>query len=142
MSNEPILGFHDEYRWLSNFWYATTVVNGVSFEFNEKWYMAHKTTDPHEVNHIMVQTTPGQCKKAGRSVTLRPDWEEVKDLVMLQGLRLKFGQHPDLAEKLVATGKRYLEETNTWHDTYWGVCNGVGKNMLGIQLMHVRAELS
>ncbi len=27
MSNEPILGFHDEYRWLSNFWYATTVVN-------------------------------------------------------------------------------------------------------------------
>ncbi len=34
------------------------------------------------------------------------------------------------------------EETNTWHDTYWGVCNGVGKNMLGIQLMRVRAELS
>jgi N-glycosidase YbiA len=142
VSNEPILGFSGEYRFLSNFWFSTFVVDGVSFEFNEKWYMAHKTLDPLEVNHIMACLKPGECKAAGRTVTLRPDWEDVKDEVMLQGLRLKFGQNAELAQRLLDTGKRYLEETNTWGDTYWGVCQGKGKNMLGIQLMRVRAELS
>lgn len=146
MTDEPILGFQGENRFLSNFWMAEQVIEDlgvrITFNSNEQWYMVNKTLVPLEATIILAAKTPGECKRLGRSVTLRPDWEDVKDDVMLQGLRLKFGQHPDLAEKLVATGKRYLEETNTWHDTYWGVCNGVGKNMLGIQLMRVRAELS
>ena len=24
-----------------------------------------------------------------------------------------------------------LIEGNDWHDTFWGVCNGIGKNWLG-----------
>lgn len=43
--------------------------------------------------------------------------------------------------QLLATGTRYLEETNTWGDTYWGVCEGKGLNMLGKTLMQVRDEL-
>ena len=41
----------------------------------------------------------------------------------------------------VINGEEYLEEGNTWHDTYWGVCNGKGKNKLGKILMQVREEL-
>lgn len=148
----PILGFDGEYRWLSNFWKAEQVLDiwtgdgeqgdRIVFNSNEQWYMVNKTTVPEEAQAILAAATPGDCKRIGKTVTLRSDWEQVKDQVMLDGLRMKFGQHADLRAKLIATGTRYLEETNTWKDTYWGVCNGVGRNMLGILLMQVRAELS
>lgn len=53
----------------------------------------------------------------------------------------KFSQNKDLKKMLLDTGDSYLEETNTWGDTYWGVCNGVGKNHLGDILMDTRTTL-
>ena len=46
-----------------------------------------------------------------------------------------------MSNKLLGTGDTYLEEGNTWNDTFWGVCNGVGENNLGRILMEVREEL-
>jgi hypothetical protein len=43
---------------------------------------------------------------------------------------------------LISTGDTQLIEENTWGDTFWGVCNGIGKNMLGIILMDVRRALT
>jgi len=57
-------------------------------------------------------------------------------------VRAKFEQNPDLAAKLIATGDEELVEGNTWGDTYWGVCRGVGQNKLGKILMNVRQELA
>jgi predicted NAD-dependent protein-ADP-ribosyltransferase YbiA (DUF1768 family) len=54
----------------------------------------------------------------------------------------KFTQNADLKEKLLATGKRYLEETNWWNDVTWGVCKEVGQNLLGEILMDTRAHLN
>jgi len=34
-----------------------------------------------------------------------------------------------------------LEETNTWGDKYWGVCNGEGENQLGKLLMKIRENI-
>jgi predicted NAD-dependent protein-ADP-ribosyltransferase YbiA (DUF1768 family) len=45
---------------------------------------------------------------------------------------------PELSKMLLSTGNKYIEETNTWGDTYWGVCNGVGENNLGKILMSIR----
>ena len=67
--------------------------------------------------------------------------EEVKDQIMYEIVLNKFSQNEELREKLIATGDEYLAEGNTWHDTYWGVCNGKGKNKLGKILMQVREEL-
>ena len=53
----------------------------------------------------------------------------------------KFAQNPDLLQKLLDTGDAHLEETNTWKDTFWGVCKGEGQNNLGKILMSVREEL-
>jgi predicted NAD-dependent protein-ADP-ribosyltransferase YbiA (DUF1768 family) len=55
-------------------------------------------------------------------------------------VRQKF-QQPQLCAALLATGDEYLEETNWWKDTFWGVCNGEGLNKLGNILMMVREEL-
>ena len=55
-------------------------------------------------------------------------------------LRVKFSS-PDLKEKLLSTGDRYLVEGNSWGDVYWGVCGGKGINMLGKLLMQIREEL-
>ena len=60
---------------------------------------------------------------------------------MKEIIRRKFSQHPDLADKLVATGQKELQEGNNWGDTFWGISNGKGQNNLGIILMEVREEL-
>lgn len=71
---------------------------------------------------------------------MRDDWERVKLAVMLDLLRQKFA-HADLRAQLIATSDDVLVEGNTWGDTFWGMCNGVGLNHLGRLLMQVRAEV-
>ena len=87
--------------------------------------------------------TPGKAKRAGRKVPLNLEyWGSAKKKIMYLLLLDKFSRnHRELREKLKATGDAYLEETNTWNDTYWGVCNGVGENNLGKLLMKVRSEI-
>lgn len=87
--------------------------------------------------------TPGKAKRLGRKVELDTDyWDSVKDLVMYKILDLKFSKdHWNLRQKLKGLKDYYLEETNTWHDTYWGVCDGVGQNKLGQILMKLRDEI-
>lgn len=86
--------------------------------------------------------SPSEAKRKGRRVSLRLDWESVKDNVMRIVLRCKFTQNPELADMLVATGDAELVEGNTWNDRYWGVCDGQGKNKLGQLLMELRTELA
>ena len=76
-----------------------------------------------------------------RQNLLRPDWEEIKDEVMLQVLRMKFSQNPEIAKELLATGDALLIE-HTRNDDYWADGgDGSGKNKLGLLLMQVREEL-
>ena len=76
-----------------------------------------------------------------RQNSLRPDWEEVKDEVMLQALRMKFSQNPEIGKELLATGDTILIE-HTRNDDYWADGgDGSGKNKLGLLLMQVREEL-
>lgn len=60
-------------------------------------------------------------------------------------LRAKFTQHEDLRSLLLSTGEASLVESATVDNAVnrlWGEVNGEGKNMLGIMLMELRAELS
>ncbi len=130
-----------EYRWLSNFWVSPMIVDGKEYGSNEHYYQACKSATEADHEQIRLAATPGLTKKMGKVIDLRPDWEEVKEAVMLTGLRAKFAVGSDLAAKLMATGNAKLIEGNNWSDTYWGVCQGTGKNRLGILLMQVRQEL-
>ena len=79
---------------------------------------------------------------------IRPDWDKVKDEVMLIAVRSKFSQHDDLRDLLLKTKNRELVE-HTHRDSYWADGGegwdrkklGTGKNMLGKTLVKVREEL-
>lgn len=135
---DRICGFSGQYRFLSNFYPVNFVMDGVEYNSSEQAYMCSKTTDPVWIAKIMATKTGGQAKRIGRLVPLRAEWEEkYKMKSMLNSVLHKF-LVPDLWEQLDSTGNAYLEETNTWGDVYWGVCDGVGKNWLGRVLMHTR----
>jgi ribA/ribD-fused uncharacterized protein len=91
-----------------------------------------------ERNRIAQLSTPGEAKKAGRMVTPRSDWENVKLNIMREIVFIKFDGHLNLKELLLATRDHELIEGNQWHDTFWGVCDGVGQNYLGKILMEIR----
>lgn len=132
--------FSKEYEFLSNFYSQEITYDGIKYPTNEHAFQAAKTLDLEERKVISSLPTPGQAKRAGRRVSLRPDWEEVKFDVMKEIVILKF-INPALKEKLLATGDSELIEGNTWNDRCWGVCNGVGQNNLGRILMEVRELL-
>lgn len=141
-TKKPILGFDGEYRFLSNFTLCPVVYMGNSFVSVEHAYQAAKTDrtlTPTEVEYINSMTS-GRVKRWGKTARLRSDWEDIKQRVMFDLIRQKFAQEP-FRTLLMNTDGSYIEETNTWGDTYWGVCKGVGWNHLGILLMEVRDEL-
>jgi ribA/ribD-fused uncharacterized protein len=124
----------------SNFYPAPVVFEGLLYACAENAYQAAKTLDPEKRREFQA-LRPGQAKRAGRKLILRLDWEQVKVDVMYQIVKDKFTRHRKLRELLLSSNEELLEG-NTWGDTFWGVCRGVGQNHLGRILMRVRDELS
>lgn len=138
MGESPITNFDDEHLFLSNFYESKIVYKGLEFESSEAAYQSQK--DPQREGEF-IHLKPMDAKNLARKVTIREDWDHVKDLIMEMIVREKFNQNKDLAQKLIQTGNATLIEGNYWKDTYWGVYQNVGKNKLGKILMKVRKEL-
>ena len=136
-----ISGFFGNYRWLSNFWQCFVEYEGIIYPSSEHAFQAMKTVNHKERVKIANLKTPNDAKKYGRTMTLRSDWEEVKVNEMSKVVLAKFSQNRELREKLMNTGDAELIEENTWGDTFWGVCDGTGYNLLGKILMLVRTAL-
>ena len=135
--------FDGEFAFLSNFYEQPNLITdemNIAYPTVEHYFQAAKTLDKNERKRISILDTPGKAKRAGRRVTLRSDWEEVKTDVMRRALMKKFSD-PLMREKLLETGDAELVEGNWWGDTCWGVCNGIGENRLGKLLMGIRESL-
>lgn len=136
--------FTGKYRFLSNFWYVDVLWDGITFPTVEHAYQASKCVNEMDRQHILKLNSPGKAKRAGQSVKCRSDWEKVKIDIMHEILLVKFN-NLTMRYQLLATGDEYLQEGNTWDDTYWGRVKvggkWVGENMLGKLLMEVREEL-
>lgn len=142
-----VRGFFGDYRFLSNFYPAPVVFEGVQYSTTEHAYQAAKTIDPSEREYIRSQESPGAAKRAGVLVTLREGWAEGIDVeVMRQITEAKFRPGTALAEALLLTGDDLLVEANTWHDNHWGdctcgACTQPGQNLLGVTLMETRNKI-
>lgn len=66
--------------------------------------------------------------------------DEQKLSIMYQIVSAKFYQNSTLMQKLKQTEGDIIIDSSL-HDTYWGVCNGVGENHLGQILMSIRDSL-
>lgn len=136
-----IVEFQGDYRFLSNFW---VLKNGLTVEHH---YQAAKAVHDKDRDDILACATPGQAKRLGSKIKILPNWDHIKDGIMLKLVRDKFSD-PRLAQMLLDTGDFEIIEGNKWHDNYWGSCNcpkceGIpGKNKLGKILMQVRSEIA
>ena len=138
--------FMGEFRFLSNFYRMNLKFEGKVYPTTEHAFQAAKTLDKSQKIKIRNANSPGDAKRLGRQVKLRPYWEEIKKQEMLMITRVKFCNSV-LMKKLTDTGTQVLTEGNTWHDNYWGNCvcqecsSILGENHLGLILMQVREEL-
>lgn len=139
MTESAITHFRGEYRFLSNFWPQSFIVDRITYPSVEHAFQSMKTWDEVAARKIREARSPGEAKSLGRSVPLRHDWDEIKLGVMHTFVQAKFAQNADLEGKLLATWPATLEEGNTWGDRYWGV-DGWGENWLGRILMLVRSQ--
>lgn len=137
-----IISFQGEYRFLSNFWPVNVVLGDILFSSVEHAYQAGKTDDINERYKIRDLATPGQAKRAGKKLKLRSNWDDNLKWNLMYYLVFQKFKNTELREKLIATGDAEIIEGNTWGDTYWGVCNGVGKNHLGKILMLLRMKIN
>lgn len=141
--SQPITSFRGQYKFLSNFAEGGHYIvgyDGDTYRTVEHAYQAAKCACAADRALFRIPgLTPGQAKRMGREVRCRKDWDDIKIGVMLTLLRSKF-RDPVLRKLLLDTGDCALIEGNNWGDFFWGVCGGVGKNMLGKCLMAVRSE--
>ena len=144
---KAIEGFFKEYRFLSNFHIKEFTYKGKIYQSSEHAYQAFKATNEEDHEFVRMAPTPNESRKRGRyGIKPRPDFDEIKYDLMMEILLEKF-KDEELKQMLLSTGDAYLEETNTWHDCYWGVCvcdecqHYKSKNNLGKILMEIRRRL-
>lgn len=140
---EFIKGFFGDYRWLSNFHDCEIYFDGIRFPATENAYVYAKIAPDRRVEfqetiETLITCSAAESKKIGRSIPLRDDWSAIRYDVMSSIVFDKFYRHVELRKLLLATGYKYIEETNHWGDTFWGVCDGKGYNKLGRIIMSVR----
>lgn len=129
-----------EYGWLSNFERAEQMVGYFMFPTNEHYYQSQKARKRTDFLWIKDAPTPYAAMKAGRGLRkddFKSNWDDIKVGIMLNGLRAKFSQHPNLKAMLLGTGNAILHEDSPT-DMFWGK---KGRDMLGKLLMKVRDEL-
>jgi len=117
--------------------------------------MYHKAllfNDSDVATQILAATTPINVKALGRQVKNFDEqtWKENRYRIVKEGNLLKFTQHSDLKEKLLATKGKMLVEAAP-RDRIWGIGYGAknalankekwGLNLLGAVLVEIRDEM-
>ena len=133
-----ITEFRGDYAFLSNFYTVPVRYNGLVYGSSEAAFQAAKAPDKDKEKFTNI--SPGEAKRLGRHYK-RYDWFNISLQVMHDVVLCKFSQNENIKELLLSTGDEELVEGNTWNDTFWGMCNGVGQNQLGKILMQVRSEI-
>jgi hypothetical protein len=132
--------------------------DGLIYNCCEQYMMYKKAIlfkDFDSAKNILAEEDPAKQQKLGREVNSYNDaiWDKNKVGIVWYGNYLKFSQHSDLNERLIATGNKILAEASPY-DLVWGIglaadddrildrMNWKGKNLLGQILMSVRSALS
>lgn len=128
------VSYHEKVEWLGMFGVENqTLSDDLSSKLTDVLTMAKRLG--------YTKLSPEDAKKRGQECKLRADWEDVKEKVMREILMSKFKNNEELKMKLLNTGNAKLINGNHRGDTYWGMVNGKGKNILGEILTDVREDI-
>lgn len=142
--------------WLSCMSAYPATYDGVEYRTYEALFQVLRFTNYPEVQaEILNQKSPMGAKMKARKnrekLNRGAKWDEAPSDIplMKECLELKLEQHPDLKEKLIATGDATIIEDCTTHDResarFWGAVkeNGewIGENVFGKLWMEIREEL-
>lgn len=131
----------EDFGMFSNFYKAKFFLNGKWWPTTEHYYQAMKTLNVEEQEMVRDLSSAHLARLAGQKVTLRPDFDQVKDQMMMRGLEAKFTQNKFLQDILLDTSDEEIVE-NSPVDFYWGCGkDGSGQNKLGKLLMELRNKL-
>ncbi len=134
----------DPYAEFSNFAPFGVEMEDVYWRTVEHYFQAMKFHDAGYREQIRRASKPKDAKALGmtRALPLRPDWEDVKDVIMYDAVLKKFQTHDTPRALLLGTGDAEIVE-NAPMDAYWGCGpDGQGLNKLGQILMQVRTLLN
>lgn len=133
----------DPYGDFSNFSKHPIVLKGKTWLTTEHYFQAQKYAGTEHEEAVRLTKGPRAAAVMGRDRTLplRTDWEQVKEVVMKDALLAKIDQYPSIKELLLSTGDDVIIE-HTENDSYWADGgDGSGKNRLGVLWMEIREEL-
>jgi hypothetical protein len=118
------------------------IIRGETWPHSEGYFQAMKSygsSDFGQIKGKVKLSDPMTSWSIGQSCKLRPDWESIKDEIMMDALRSKF-RDPFLRDLLLSTGDLPLVQLKSC--PYWGSGrHGTGKNMLGVLLQNLRKEI-
>lgn len=132
-------------------------IDGTVYNCCEQYMMAKKAQlfgDIATLAQIMGTESPQKQKDFGRTVSGfdQKRWNQYKYAIVWQANYLKFSQHSDLRQRLLATADKILAEASPM-DLVWGIGYAAedveavdqsiwrGQNLLGEALMSVRQAL-
>ena len=139
-------------------WYDSPFTeSGITYQTAEHYMMAAKARlfmDKDAERRAIAASNPGEAKSIGRAVQGFDEhvWRTHRFDAVVRANLLKFQQHADLHDFLIATGKRVLVEASPV-DRIWGIGLAAddpaainpnlwkGENLLGFALMEVRSQL-
>lgn len=149
---------NNKFDYMSNFYSCKFKdINNIIYNCSEQYFMYQKcllfeSNNNKLLEKILVEKNPMLIKKLGRTIKNFDEkkWNEVCYNIMLDGLKLKFGQNKDIMDKLSKTEKKNLYEASKY-DKIWGIGfyaeNAIyiskdkyGANLLGKCLMEIRND--
>lgn len=157
----PAIYFHkpnEPYGFLSNWWIAPFVLEGMRFSSTEQYIMYKKCAifgDTTAAKAVLATDDPAQQQQIARDAKGYNDvvWKGMRQVIAMRGLVEKFAQNSDLLKQLMDTGDSYLVECAV-SDKAWAcgislydkarfdISKWKGSNILGFALMEVRTMLS
>lgn len=139
MNVQSITSFKKEYTFLSNFYPVNVEFDGDCYPSVEHAYQSAKFPRQKRQKFFDKNMKPGEAKRAGKIETTKA-FDDKKIELMASLIKEKF-KNESLRKKLLDTGEAFIIEGNWWNDRFWGVCDGVGENHLGIILMNERKRI-
>ena len=132
-----------ELGYLANYSNHGFTKNDVFYKTVEHYYQSEKFSDPEIKNKIINADTPKEASNIGRDRSNKriPNFKDIKEQVMFDGVLEKFRQNRDIAYKLIETRNKKIAEA-TIDEYYWGIGKDKsGKNVIGDILVKVRERI-